>query len=173
MIRRASPFALTLAALIVVSGARATDGGIFPSITAADLNGREIALPAGLPAERTLLLVAYQREQQYDVDDWIAALDLRAGAIPWLELPVIRDRGWLFRTYVDWGMRTGITAEAARARVVTLYTDPEAFRSGLGLGDASTIHALVVDRTGRVLARADGRFDAARWAPLAAALGHD
>lgn len=128
------------------------------TIAASDLNGREIVFPRDLPGQRTLALIAYERGQQGAVDSWVEGLDLRQSDIPWVELPVIEDRGALFRSFIDNGMRSGIVQPEARARVVTLYTDPEAFRRRLGLEGAQTIHAVVLSREGRVLARAAGPY---------------
>jgi hypothetical protein len=50
-------------------------GASFPQLAARDLDGRVVALPAALPAERNVVLIAFRRDQQKLVDSWV----------PWLE----------------------------------------------------------------------------------------
>jgi len=127
-----------------------------PTITASDLNGKEINLPQELPEGRTLLLIAFKREQQGDIDSWTTAL--KGNPIEWREIPVISNYGSIFRSFVDNGMRSGILTEQARAHVITLFTDPKLFRNSVGLGDGERIYAVVVDREGKVFGVAPGRF---------------
>jgi hypothetical protein len=47
------------------------NGVSFPQLAARDLGGREVALPAGLPGERNVVIVAFRREQQRLVDSWV------------------------------------------------------------------------------------------------------
>ena len=39
------------------------NGVSFPQLAARDLGGREVALPAGLPGERNVVLIAFRRDQ--------------------------------------------------------------------------------------------------------------
>jgi hypothetical protein len=129
-----------------------------PRLDATDLNGKPVRLPMDLTGDRTVLLIAFEREQQADIDGWVEGLGLKASGTAWLELPVIENPGTIGRFLIDAGMRRGLPDSGVRARVVTLYTDKQAIKSALGI-QSETVHALVVDRAGRVLASAEGRFD--------------
>jgi hypothetical protein len=64
----------------------------FPQLGARDLDGREMTLPAGLPGEWNVVIIAFQRQQQELVDSWAPWLAERAAVTPWLrfaELPAI------------------------------------------------------------------------------------
>ena len=64
----------------------------FPQLGARDLDGREVMLPAGLPREWTVVIIAFQRQQQELVDSWLPWLEERTAVTPWLrfaELPAI------------------------------------------------------------------------------------
>jgi hypothetical protein len=68
----------------------------FPQLAARDLSGREVTLPAGLPGERNVVLIAFRRDQQKLVDTWVPWLEQRAAADPGLrfvELPAIGCSG--------------------------------------------------------------------------------
>ncbi|MBI1237902.1 MAG: hypothetical protein GC199_01030 [Alphaproteobacteria bacterium] len=142
-----------------------------PRIEAEDLNGRDIVIPADIPGERTLVFIAFEQEQQFDVDSWIEGLNLRESELPWLEFPVVTNYGFLFRVFLDNAMRGGIETEEARSHVVTLYTSQEGFRDAAGLPHGDRIYAAVIDRDGAILALQDGPYTDEKAAPLLAVLG--
>ena len=138
--------------------------GQLPALTAKRLDQQRVVLPQGLPAERTLALVAFTRGQRAEIDSWIEGLRLnRDASIPWVRMPVINDPG-------DDGRRNAIESRVAerhpapqdRARLVPVFTDREAFIRAAGLTSGDHASVLVVDRDGRILARAEGRYDEAK-----------
>jgi hypothetical protein len=142
-----------------------------PSIAAENLNERAMTLPADLPAEKTLVLMAFQREQQEEVDTWIKGMDLTNAKLPWLEVPVVGAAGSFRRGVVNGGMRMGIRDEAVRERIVTLFTDRVALLRTMGLpGEGKVVLALVMNRSGEVLAQAQGRHSSEKAQLLLAAL---
>ncbi len=145
----------------------------FPEVTGIDLLGREVRLPAGLSGSPRVVVVAFEREQQADVDTWIRAAEPLLAARPaarLYEVPVIGASSAPFRFWVNNGMRAGIPDEAARRRTVTVYTDRDGFLATLGARRES-ITALLLDDGGRIAWRADGPADPAKVAGLAAAIG--
>ncbi|MFM2168137.1 MAG: hypothetical protein RIS79_2508 [Verrucomicrobiota bacterium] len=143
----------------------------FPSIQVKNLTDETKSFPAGFPGERTLLLIAFEREQQDILDEWVAKLNLRkAGAPGWLELPIIDDPGAFMRWFIDNGMKSGIPDQAMRARVFTIYTPRIAFVSHLGLPDARQVHLAIADRAGHILHHVSGSWTAAKERSLRAAL---
>ncbi|MCI4663708.1 MAG: hypothetical protein MRY74_03210 [Neomegalonema sp.] len=163
--------ALLCAAALLCGSVSASAQAIFPPLTIKDLNGRAQNFPRQLPGERTLVLVAFYREQQKALDVWIDKLGLKAADAPaWIEVPVVADYGAAWRRMVNGGMRSGITTTEARARVFTLFGGKDSFRKSLQLGSDKLVYLLVVDRKGRVLARAYGDYAPDKTAPLLAAL---
>ncbi len=138
-----------------------------PSIRAQTLNQRELTLPQELPGEVTLVLMAFEREQQVKVDTWIVGLNLKQNPFAWVETPVIEPKNWLVRAFIDNGMRGGITDTAIREKTITLYTDRAVFLNAMGLGARfNTIYAAVVARDGRVLGLVEGGYSAEKAASL-------
>ena len=135
----------------------------FPSMRVKNLSDEVRRLPADFPAEKTLLLIAFHREQQDDLDDWSARMNLRRpGAPAWLELPVIDDPGALLRWFVDVGMKNGISESSVRDRVFSVYAPRESFIHHLGLPGTDQVHLVVVDRTGGILCSVSGEWTAAK-----------
>lgn len=145
--------------------------GVFPPMQVKNLADETKSFPAEFPGEKTLLLIAFEREQQELLDDWSARLSLRAtGAPEWLELPVIDDPGAFFRWFVDVGMKQGIREERVRSRVFTVYAPREDFVRLLGLPDRMQVHLVVADRSGRILCKVSGDWSEAKQQVLLSAL---
>jgi hypothetical protein len=135
--------------------------GRFPVIESESLRGRTIRLPDQLKGERNLLIVAYEREQQADIDTWLAVLDtfsVKEPAFAYYELPSLSGSYKWMRAVIDGGMKQGIPDRAQRDRTITLYLDVEWFRAQIGTADEPGIAALLVDREGTILARWYGRY---------------
>ncbi len=148
-------------------------GPSFPRLTARDLDGREVTLPAGLPGEWNVIIVAFRRQQQEQADSWVPWLEERAAAMPWLgfaELPVIGLQWQPARTVIDGGMAAAIRDQQTRRRTLTVYTDLRRVTAPLGIGDRNTIWLFLVDRAGQVRWHGSGGWDAATAAALSTAL---
>lgn len=143
----------------------------FPHIEVKNLADETKAFPNQFPGEKTLLLIAFEREQQDQLDDWSARLSLRApGAPEWLELPVIDDPGAFMRWFVDVGMKGGIDDPAVRRRVFTIYAPRQDFIRILGLPNATQVHLVVADRSGRILCKVSGDWTMDKEVHLRSAL---
>jgi hypothetical protein len=153
----------------------------FPAVTGRSLLGAELALPRDLPAERTLVVVAFQQWHQARVDRWIARA-VAAGIPPTprgldsvvpaavVELPVLATAWRPVRRFIDGGMTAGIGDPDVLARTITIYTDVGRFQRSLAIPGSEDVHALVVTRDGTVLARGSGDPQERTWDGLLAAL---
>ncbi len=134
----------------------------FPTIQSENLNKETITLPDDLRGNPALLLIAYRQDQQENINTWLGHIGTIEEQIPGvriLELPTISSRNWGWMAgFIDGGMRKGIPDPAARARTVTLYTDVGLFNQALMIDDTNTIHAVLLDRDSRVVARVDGDY---------------
>jgi hypothetical protein len=146
----------------------------FPAITTDDLNGMARRLPDGVPGDLKLFLIAYEREQQADIDPWLTValrLERAHAGFRVYELPTLARRWALARRWIDGGMRGGIPDRTARARTLTLYLDKDDLARALHLPDEHQVYALLVDRDGRVVWRRAGRPDEAAARALADEVG--
>jgi hypothetical protein len=166
--------------------------GAVPPLTFAPLRTRALDgtprdLPGDLPAERTLVVLAYRQRHQRDVDAWIALAvahgvpatprgadgPLRSAVV---EVPFLSARWLPARRLIDGGMAQGIGDPDVLARTLTAYGAPARHRRACGLAraDGREVEALVVDRSGRVHWHASGPpggADAATIGALPVALG--
>lgn len=166
---------MTLVTLVYAGEARPASQTTarFPDLKASNLEGREFNLPADFAGERNLVLIAFQREQQEQLDTWLKEMKRFQEVDPgfeYYELPTIEKLNPFMRWFIDTGMRRGIPDKNARARTITLYIDKKPFEESLQLPTEKTVYALLVDRKGNVLWRTEGAFDEAKGESLRKAL---
>ena len=145
----------------------------FPVVKSDNLEGRTFILPTDFGGDRNVVFVAFQREQQKDVDTWVPFVTKQIAANPgteYYELPTIKRMISPMKWMINKGMSRGIPDKAAREHTITLYIDKEPFKKDLAITDEQSIHVLIVDRAGTVLWRTSGLFSDAKGAALAAAL---
>lgn len=98
----------------------------FPALAADNLARERIALPGGLAGTYNLVVIAYRRQQQADVDTWMPALGAIEKDDPrlrWYELPTIgKLTGVFVSPWLDDAMRAGIPDASQRARNHCLST---------------------------------------------------
>lgn len=142
--------------------------GRLPTISAKRLDQQPLHLPAQLTAPRTLALVAYTKHQREEVQSWIRGMQLESdSAMPWFRLSVLNDPGSeTARSAVEKRMLAHYPDAAERARLVPVFTNRDAFARAAGTSSTEHAAVLIVDRNGRVLARAEGAYDEAKAAAL-------
>lgn len=146
---------------------------VFPVVEGSNLEGRSMTLPADFGGDLNVVLVAFQRDQQADVDTWTPALKAMAAGRPGLrvyELPTLGRRYRLMRGFIDGGMRRGIPDSAVRAATITLYIDKDSFKRPMGIESEDIIHIFLVERSGAIRWRGEGRYTPELGSTLAAAV---
>ena len=137
------------------------------------LDGRPYELPRDLAEPHNVLVVAFRREQQRQVDEWLPwllELERHRADLAVYELPVISSRYAPARWLIDGGMTRGIPDPSVRVRTITVYTDVRAVLDNLGLASSDTIAVALVERSGRILATETGEFEHGKAERLTAAL---
>lgn len=138
--------------------------GQLPTIYAKRLDQQPVVLPGQLPADRSLALVAYTRHQREEIQSWIRGMRLESEpAIAWFRLSVINDPGSeRARSEVEKKLLAHHPRDADRSRLVPVFTNRDAFARAAGVSGTEHAAVLVVDRDGKVLARAEGPYDEAK-----------
>jgi len=145
----------------------------FPDCAGSNLQGRRFRLPADFEGDYNVVLIAFRRAQQYDVETWLPLLRrLRRQypALRYYELPVVWGVPRLRQLLLDVGLRLGIPRRSTRKKTITLYPDRGAFCQALDIPDESAIMVALVDRGGLVLWRTLGAYNEAKGASLEASV---
>ena len=133
----------------------------FPQIVAENLNKEEVVVPDKLTGNPKLLIVAFQQWHQRLVDSWIPTAEMLMKLHPsfdFYELPTIRQMNFVYRRFLDGGMRAGIPSKDTRRRTITLYIDKEPFKEALGITSEETIYLFLIDSEGLVLWQSDSEI---------------
>ena len=152
---------LTALALAVASPNDSRVMGQLPALNAQTLMREPIAVPEGLPSDRTLALVTFRAEHKAQAESWIQGLDLENDAsIAWVRMPVLNDPGTLIgREAVENRLLQSYPAATERAKLVPVFTDRADFVRSANLNGVAQSYVLIVNRKGDVLARVEGKFD--------------
>lgn len=141
----------------------------FPQVNGTSLDGRIFHLPGDLDGVLNLLLIAFQPNQQRDLNSWMPYAEALCQQFPdlhYYEIPAM----WTFsparQESIMAGMRMGLPDPAAHARTITIFTDLDQFNHALELFDQSLIYILLIDRSGAVLWRAEDRYTRAKGESL-------
>ncbi len=140
-------------------GAQSDTSRYFPDVDGTNLEGRRFSLPADFEGELNVVLVAFQREQQADVDTWLPSLTALATertTVRVYEVPTLNRSYSLMRRFIDGGMARGIPQKATREATITLYINKTPFKRALGITSEDAIRVFLVASDGRVHWRADG-----------------
>ncbi len=132
--------------------------GLFPKLEGIDLQGKTRRLPDSFAGKLNIVTVAFEQEQQEDVNTWISLADeiiKDNKTVRFYEIPLIYKLNAPYRMWVNNGMRSGIPDEAARERTITVYTDREAFTKLMNM-QTQNIYTLLLDDQGKILWRAQG-----------------
>jgi hypothetical protein len=168
------PFLLLLALQSCMIGAgqnskiQANKNGYFPKITGIDLDGKKQELPAIFKNKFNLVIVAFKREQQAQVDIWVKAIEpiLKENSnLSFYEIPLIYELSTFSRMWVNNGMRFGIRDKVARKRTITVYTNKEEFFRITKMQE-DKIYALLIDDSGKILWKAEGSANKTNVAAL-------
>lgn len=160
--------------LLMISSVLGSEGQVaFPHVEGKALTGSKFEVPGDLAGDYNLILVAFLREQQEDIDTWMPGADSLEKTnenFAFYEFPVLSEMNAVSRWFIYQGMRGGITSEAARARTVTFHLDKEEFRRQLGIESEDYISVFLVDSASTVLWRTSGKWSEEKEGELREAL---
>jgi hypothetical protein len=156
---------LALQACLIGSGENSevssNQNNYFPKVSGIDLEGNKQELPQVFKNEFNLVIVAFKREQQTQVDTWIKAAQPileKKSNLSLFEIPLIYELSTFKRFWVNNGMRFGIPDATARKRTITVYTNRDEFFKISEMKEEQ-IYALLIDKNGKILWRKEGDAD--------------
>jgi hypothetical protein len=132
----------------------------FPSVSAKDLEGREVRIPEDLPPTPRIVMLAFRRWHQDLIDTWEPALrelESRCRELSVWEVPALSRLYLPVRGFIDGGMRAGIPDPASRRHTLTAYTDLSTLARELGLPSLETIYLLLLAPDGTICLARRGR----------------
>ncbi len=132
-----------------------------PKVKGSNLARQKMVFPDDFAGEINLVFIAFLRRHQDDIDEWVPFVEQVAQDFPGLqyyEFPTLPNKGFIYRTFLNEGMRAGILNEATRKRTITLYLEKSAFKKALEINDEQNMWVYVFENSGEVLWRTEGRI---------------
>ncbi|MBX2801282.1 MAG: hypothetical protein KTR31_26630 [Myxococcales bacterium] len=142
-----------------------------PSVSTETLAGDAIELPSGLKADRTVLVISFEREHQEVSNAWRPHLSsmASAGKVDWLELPFM-DVSTPMQLVISTAMKATISDDEARSHIAVVWSSADSVRSALGISSADEVAIVVVDKAGALQWKGSGAPTDANVAAVKAAL---
>lgn len=126
-------------------------GKRLPSISGQTLSRSRVRFPEDQLGSPSVLLIAYRRGTQHDLDRWIEFISVNAPQLVWYEVPAIPSLIWRpLAGWIDSGMRGGVPQDKW-SRVVTLYEDAVRLRDFIGDNGMDLTHLVVLNSDGIVV----------------------
>jgi len=124
---------------------------IFPSVTGNTLSDMEVNMPQEFLGQKTLLLIGYRQNAQFDIDRWLIGLDMTQTKVNVFEIPAIQGFfPGLFSNQIDEGMRRGIPDELWSI-VITVYKDGDTIQQFTGNEKPNNARVVLLDEAGKVI----------------------
>jgi hypothetical protein len=148
-------------ALAFASPTESSVMGEIPTFVSHTLAHQSMTVPEDLPNKRTLALIGFKRAHHDKVQSWVDGLNLQNDtSIAWMRMPVINDPGTREgRDAVEDKLLRRYPLESERARLVPAFVNRDRFARAAGLHSIDEVYAVVMNRQGEVLARAEGEFN--------------
>jgi len=131
-------------------------------VSGRNLEREQMTFPNDFSGNFNLVFIPFQRWHQDQVDSWapfVEELSQEYPSLSFYEFPTLPESNFLYRTFLNEGMRAGIPDAAARKRTITLYLDKKAFRQALDIPHERSMWVYLFDKAGQVLWRVEGSFD--------------
>jgi len=146
-------------------------GLAFPAVKGSSLSGVEHQLPGDFLGQKTIYLIGYVQNAQFDIDRWLIGMDMKRVTTKAYELPTIAGMvPQFFSTQIDQGMRQGIPKELWGG-VITIYDDGEIVQEFTGNSAPNNARVMVIDEQGKVIFFHDRGFSVAALNEMIAAIG--
>ncbi|MCF8304206.1 MAG: hypothetical protein K9I94_13095 [Bacteroidales bacterium] len=133
----------------------------FPQIKAETLAGDEVVFPDVAEGKISLILVAFERQTQGQVDSWSKPFMNEFGNdqnYMFYEIPMI-SIGWkVIAPIIDGGMRSGVPKEM-HDNVATYYGPLKEYYNKLDVDGTSLCYVYLLDKHGYVVWKEKGKAD--------------
>lgn len=160
LMRRLFIFFLTLFTVACSSNYpnQSLTGVPFPSVSGENLEQKLVNIPEDFKGKKTLLLIGYKQNSQFDIDRWLIGLDMTNTAVDVYEIPTIQGLfPRMFSTVIDDGMRAGIPKTLWKG-VITVYTDGGKVQAFTGNENPNNARVVLLDADGMILTMYDQGF---------------
>ncbi|MDZ7793862.1 MAG: hypothetical protein U5P10_09290 [Spirochaetia bacterium] len=134
------------------------EGMIFPNLVAETLAGNQFQTPDPDGETSHVILIAFKRGVQAEIDEWLSALSgtvTNSSDIEMYEVPMLAGGFRLMSGIIDGGMRSGIPQEK-HSSVATFYGDIKRYKEILDMEQEDQCYLYIIDPQGTIRFAATG-----------------
>src|SRR6056297_2658166 len=144
--------------LLIFIMAQTVQSQKFPSIEAETLSQKKVVFPEVTKGKYALILVAFRRQTQGQVDSWLDPFIRKFGKnseVTFYEIPMISNNWKSMSGWIDSGMRAGVP-QYKHDHVATYYGKLSPYFDFFDIKDKSLCYAFLLDRSGQIVWREMG-----------------
>lgn len=145
----------------------------FPELRGITLSTKETVVPNDLTGNPRLIVVAYDSEQQPDVDGWLPALEALNQDVPELAgyyVPLLPKSAADSALFIVGGMYLAAKNDRDRERTIVVFTDVEEFNRLVDVPSQDDIRLFLINGDGEITWQGAGAFNEATLDSLKTAL---
>src|SRR6056297_2746567 len=140
----------------------------FPSIEAETLSQKKVVFPEVTKGKYALILVAFRRQTQGQVDSWLDPFIREFGEneeITFYEIPMISNNWKWMSGWIDSGMRAGVP-QYKHDHVATYYGKLSPYFDYFEIENTRLCYVFLLDKSGEIIWREQGPADKVKFANL-------
>ena len=136
----------------------------FPQFEGTNLLMDSMSVPDDLDGELRLIVVAFDRDQQTLMDEWLLSLEELQAAYPELRgyfTPLLPQSAADAALPIIAAVSAAASNDRDRARTIIVFTDVDAFNEILDIPGKDVLQLFLLDENGAILWRGSGNYDPA------------
>lgn len=141
-------------------------GDVFPAYPSRNLEKQEKTIPSELTGDYKLMLVAFLRDQQADVDTWSKPIETLCKQfnrpdkefLSSYEIPVLPKMDPAKELFIQGGMRLGVPNKIQREHIFSLYIDKDIFKKALKIQSENSIYIYLLGDKDSILWQTSGVY---------------
>src|SRR6056297_1088864 len=154
--------------LLIFIMAQTVQSQKFPSIEAETLSQKKVVFPEVTKGKYALILVAFRRQTQGQVDSWLDPFIREFGEneeITFYEIPMISNNWKWMSGWIDSGMRAGVP-KYKHDHVATYYGKLSPYFDFFDIEDKSLCYVFLLNKSGEIVWREKGALDSEKYNEL-------
>ena len=134
---------------------------VFPKLSAETLSKKAIEFPKDVKGKPTIIVIAFKREAQDQIDPWLAAISkkFKNKEINYYEIPMMSGGYKIISGIIDGGMRGGVP-RALHDFVASYYGNLDNYISYLNIKKDKNCYLFLLDKNGIIKFKTESTINA-------------
>jgi hypothetical protein len=145
---------------------------VFPNLSAETLSKKAIEFPKDVKGKPTIIVIAFKREAQNQIDPWLAAISkkYKKKEINYYEIPMMSGGYKIISGIIDGGMRGGVPP-ALHDFVASYYGNLDNYISYLNIKKDKNCYLFLLDKNGIIKFKTESTINPVKLQELETNIG--